>query len=368
MQVRIDPQATISNLSVSYMQFVEIAKAISMKTKILIMDEPTAPLTEDEVDKLLELVERLKQQGVTIIYISHRLNEIFRIGDRYTVMRDGRKIVTGEVRKITMDVLISHMVGREMKSDYPQRNHAPGEIALEARHIHSEKIHDVSFHVRKGEVLGIGGLVGAGRTEVVRAIFGADLLYAGEILFQGKPVVIKKPSDAVRLGIGFVTEDRKRQGLLLDHSICFNITLPILRKLSRFHVVNRKKEVKCAQQQKDALHIKTPSLVLQTNSLSGGNQQKVVLAKWLAADCEVIIMDEPTRGIDVSARQEIYKLMNKLTEQGIAIVMISSEMEELLGMSDRLLIMHEGYQVAELDKKQFNQELVMKYASNSMED
>jgi ribose transport system ATP-binding protein len=364
MQVKVDPHSVVSNLSVSYMQFVEIAKAIAMDVKILIMDEPTAPLTEDEVDKLMNLVMLMKAQGVTIIYISHRLNEIFRIGDRYTVMRDGQKIITGDVKDTTMDELVTHMVGREMKKDFPQRTHELGDVILEARHIYSEKVHDISFYVRKGEILGIGGLVGAGRTETVRAVFGADPLYAGEILFEGKHVTIRNPKEATALGIGFVSEDRKRQGLLLDHSIRFNISLPILKKLSKFWIVDKKQEVLCTDKQKYTLNIKTPTLDVEANSLSGGNQQKVVLAKWLAADCKVIIMDEPTRGIDVGAKQEVYKLMNELVNKGIAIIMISSEMEELLGMSDRLLIMREGCQVTELKKEQFSQELVMKYASN----
>lgn len=365
MQVKVNPNAIVSDLTVSYMQFVEIAKAISKDAKVLIMDEPTAPLTEDEVDKLLDLVLRLKEQGVTIIYISHRLNEIFRIGDRFTVLRDGQKIITGDVKKTTMDELITYMVGREMKNDYPKRDHELGDCILEARNIYSEKVHNVSLKVRAGEILGIGGLVGAGRTELARAIFGADLLYAGEILVEGKKVKIRKPSDAVRLGIGFVTEDRKRQGLLLQHSICFNISLPILPGLSSALVVDKKQEHKCALEQKEVLHIKTPDLEVIANSLSGGNQQKVVLAKWLATKCKVLFMDEPTRGIDVAAKQEIYKVMNELTRNGIAIVMISSEMEELLGMSDRLMIMHEGRQVGELEKSEFNQELVMKYASQN---
>lgn len=365
MQVKVEPEAIVSDLTVSYMQFVEIAKAISKDARILIMDEPTAPLTEDEVDKLLDLVLRLKAQGVTIIYISHRLNEIFRIGDRFTVLRDGQKIVTGDVKKTTMDELITYMVGREMKNDYPQRNHKLGDYILEAKNIYSEKVQNVSLKVRAGEILGVGGLVGAGRTELARAIFGADLLYAGEIRVEGRIVNIRKPSDAVRLGLGFVTEDRKRQGLLLQHSICFNISLPILPKLSKMFVVDKKQEQQCAQEQKEILRIKTPDLEAAANSLSGGNQQKVVLAKWLATKCKILFMDEPTRGIDVAAKQEIYKVMNELTSHGIAIVMISSEMEELLGMSDRLLIMHEGRQVGELEKSEFSQELVMKYASQN---
>lgn len=363
MQVCVDPKAIVSHLSVSYMQFVEIAKAISKEAKILIMDEPTAPLTEDEVDKLLDLVRLLKNSGVTIIYISHRMNEIFRIGDRFTVLRDGEKIITGEVKNTSNDQLITYMVGRKLKNDYPRRSVETGDVVLEARNIYSEKVHGVSFKVRKGEILGIGGLVGAGRTEVVRAVFGADLLYAGEVLFEGKPVYIKHPKDAIKLGIGFVTEDRKRQGLILSQSINFNISLPILKRISKGYIVDKREEVHCAEKQRDMLNIKTPSLSVLTNSLSGGNQQKVVLAKWLASNCKVIFMDEPTRGIDVASKQEIYKLMNTLAESGIAIVMISSEMEELLGMSDRLIVMREGNQVAELNKEQFSQELVMKYAS-----
>lgn len=364
MMVKVDPKAIVSTLAVSYMQFVEIAKAISKNSKILILDEPTAPLTEDEVDKLLDLVTLLKSQGVAIIYISHRLQEIFRIGDRFTVLRDGKKIVTGKVAETNMDQLIAYMVGRELKKEFPKREFPIGDVVLEANHIYSEKVNDVSISVHRGEILGLGGLVGAGRTEVARAIFGADLLYSGEIRLDGQPVRINKPTDAIRYGIGFVTEDRKRQGLVLDHSILFNISLPILKKISKSLIVDKKKEKEIAELEKGNLNIKTPSLDVLANSLSGGNQQKVVLAKWLAADCKVLIMDEPTRGIDVAAKQEIYKLMNDLASRGIAIIMISSEMEELLGMADRIVVMHEGNQIAEVPKEDFSQELIMKYASN----
>lgn len=363
MKVKIDSRKPVRELTVSYMQFVEIAKAISKDIRVLIMDEPTAPLTEDEVDKLLELVLNLKKQGYTIIYISHRLNEIFRVGDRFTVLRDGKKIITDDIANVTANQLISYMVGREISFEYPQRKHAVGNVVFEAKNIISEKVHGVSFSVRAGEILGIGGLVGAGRTELIRAIFGADLMYAGETFLEGKKIHIRKPKDAVRLGMGFVTEDRKRQGLLLEDSICANISLPILKKLSRWGVVDRVKERECAQEQKEALKIKAPSIDVAANSLSGGNQQKIVLGKWLAAGCKIIFMDEPTRGVDVAAKQEIYKLMNELTSRGIAIVMISSEMDELLGMSDRLLILHEGCQKGELEKELFSQERVMQYAS-----
>ncbi len=363
MGIRLDTQKPVKELPVSYMQFVEIAKALSRDVRVLVMDEPTAPLTEDEVDKLLDLAVRLKQKGYTIIYISHRMNEIFRIGDRYTVLRDGQKIITESVRDTTIDQMIAHMVGREMAISYPVREHEVGPVVFEARHIYSEKVQDISFQVRSGEILGLGGLVGAGRTETIRAIFGADLMYSGETLLEGRPLRIRRPKDAIRAGMGFVTEDRKRQGLLLEDSICANISLAILRKISKWLVVDRKRERACAEEQRGLLRIKTPNVDVKAASLSGGNQQKIVLAKWLAADCKVIFMDEPTRGVDVGAKVEIYRLMNELTRKGIAIVMVSSEMEELLGMSDRLIVLHEGRQMKELSRAEFSQETVMQYAS-----
>ncbi len=363
MDVAIDPKKSVRELSVSYMQFVEIAKSISKKVKVLIMDEPTAPLTEDEVDKLLSIINRLKEQKCTIIYISHRMNEIFRIGDRFTVLRDGQKIITGKVSEVDYDMMISYMIGRKVSMEYPKRTHLPGDVVFEAKNIVSEKVNGISFKVSAGEILGIGGLVGAGRTETIRAIFGADLLYSGEVILNGKSERFKHPKDAIQAGMGFVTEDRKREGLLLEDSICQNISLPILKKLSKHCVIDCKKEVDIAEDQRKVLNIKTPSIRVKANSLSGGNQQKIVLAKWLAAECNIIFMDEPTRGVDVGAKMEIYKLMNQLTEKGIAIVMISSEMEELLGMSDRLIVLHEGKQMKELDKVEFSQDTVMKYAS-----
>ncbi len=363
MRIQLDSKAIVKDLSVSYMQFVEIAKALAKNIKVLILDEPTAPLTEDEVDKLLNLVTDLKSQGYTIVYISHRLNELFRIGDRVTVLRDGKKIVTDDIANMDTNQLIAYMVGREMSFEYPQRTHEIGNVVFEAKNICSEKVQDISFSVRRGEILGIGGLVGAGRTELVRAIFGADIMDDGEVYLDGNKIRIHRPKDAIELGMGFVTEDRKRQGLLLENSIAHNISLPILKKISRFCVVDKKKEAECAQRQKEVLHIKTPSLDVPASSLSGGNQQKVVLAKWLAADCKVIFMDEPTRGVDVGAKQEIYKLMHELAAEGIAIVLISSEMEELIGMSERIMVLHEGECTGELSKEEFNQEKVMQFAS-----
>ncbi len=361
--INIDVSKTVRDLSVSYMQFVEIGKALAKDIKVLILDEPTAPLTEDEVDKLLDIVRLLKEKGYAIIYISHRLPELFRIGDTVTVFRDGKHIITDDMKNMDNKTLIKYMVGREMSFDYPKRTHEIGEVVFEAKNIIAEKVNGISFEVRSGEILGIGGLVGAGRTELLRAIFGADLKYAGEIYLEGKKIRIDKPYDAVKQGIGFVTEDRKRQGLLLEDSICWNISLPILRRLAKFGVVNKKKEREIAEEEKEELKIKTPSIDVKVNSLSGGNQQKVVIAKWLAAHCKVLFLDEPTRGVDVGAKQEIYKLINRLAEAGIAIVLVSSEMEELLGMSERIMVIHEGDKTGELNKEEFSQEGVLAYAS-----
>ena len=363
MNIEIDTGEIVKYLTVSYMQFVEIGKALAKDIKVLILDEPTAPLTEDEVDKLLDIVMKLKKKGYVIIYISHRLPELFKIGDRITVLRDGKLITTGPIEDFDTPKLIKAMVGRELSYEYPEKSGKVGDVIFEAKNIYSEKVQNISFKVRAGEILGIGGLVGAGRTELLRAIYGADLRYAGEIYLEGKKVKINRPEDAVKLGIGFVTEDRKRQGLLLDYSICYNTSLPILKRISNLGVINKIKERKIATKEWEDLRIKAPSIDTKASTLSGGNQQKIVLAKWLAADCKVIFMDEPTRGVDVGAKQEIYKLLAELAEAGIAIVIVSSEMEELLGMSDRILILHEGVSAGEISKGEFSQEIVMQYSS-----
>ncbi|MCD8096919.1 MAG: sugar ABC transporter ATP-binding protein, partial [Lachnospiraceae bacterium] len=359
MGIQLDCSTPVEDLSVSYMQFVEIAKSISENAKVIIFDEPTAPLTEDEVDKLLNLILDLKKKNYVIIYISHRLQELFRIGDRVTVLRDGKKIITEKMENVTQEKLITYMVGREMSFEYPPRDYEIGDVVLEAKHIINDKVHDISFKVRAGEILGIGGLVGAGRSELLSAVYGADLRDAGEVYLEGKKVKINTSMDAVKLGIGFVTEDRKRTGLLLEDSISQNISLAILKKISKNFVVNKKREKEIAAKQIEDLRIKTPSAENPAKSLSGGNQQKVALGKWLAAGCKVIFMDEPTRGVDVVAKQEIYKLMRELARQGIAIVMVSSEMEELLGMSERIIILHEGNLTGEVSKEEFSQELVL---------
>ena len=288
MNIEIDTGEIVKYLTVSYMQFVEIGKALAKDIKVLILDEPTAPLTEDEVDKLLNIVMELKKKGYVIIYISHRLPELFKIGDRISVLRDRKLITTGTIEEFDTPKLIKAMVGRELSYEYPEKKGEIGDVVFEAKHIYSEKVQDISFKVRAGEILGIGGLVGAGRTELLRAVYGADLRYAGEIYLEGKKVKINRPEDAVKLGIGFVTEDRKRQGLLLAYSICYNTSLPILKKISDMGVVNKIKERKIATKEWENLRIKAPSIDTKASSLSGGNQQKIVLAKWLAAECKVI--------------------------------------------------------------------------------
>lgn len=366
MKVDINPQTLVKDLTVAYMQLVEIAKAISKNAKILIMDEPTAPLTNNDVDILLDLVVNLKKKGVTIIYVSHRLNEIYRIADRLTILRDGRKIDTKKIEDISRKELVSHMVGRDVSETYPERTHQPGDIVLEVKNLCGNGATGINFQVRKGEILGLAGLVGAGRTETARMIFGADILEAGEIYVEGKLVHIKSPEEAMSYGIGLVPEDRKLQGVILSRSIKDNITISILKRISRFTLINKNKENELIDKYKKDLNIKTPSFEQKVGNLSGGNQQKVVLSKWLASDSKVLIFDEPTRGIDVGAKQEIYHLMNQLSKNGMAIIMISSEMEEILGMSDRILVLCEGKTTGIVDKSEFTQEYIMELASGNL--
>ncbi|MCI9478946.1 MAG: sugar ABC transporter ATP-binding protein [Lachnospiraceae bacterium] len=366
MKIDINPKTLVRDLSVAYMQMVEIAKSIVKNVKILIMDEPTAPLTSDEVDILLELVEKLKQEGVTIVYVSHRMDEIYRVADRLSVFRDGKWISTNPVEEISRHDLVCEMVGREITETYPVRRKCEKETILEVRNLTGKGAKNISFDLKKGEILGLAGLVGAGRTETARMIFGADPIESGSIIMKGKEITIRSPRDAVQNGICLVPEDRKQHGVILSLSIRDNITLPIVKGISKLGIVDRKREDGILKKQKDDLRIKTPSFSQKAGNLSGGNQQKVVLSKWLASDAEVLIFDEPTRGIDVGAKQEIYFLMNRLVEAGKAIIMISSEMEELIGMSDRIIVLYEGEQKGEIEKEQFSQELIMERASNIM--
>ena len=365
MKVDINPKALVKDLSVAYMQLVEIAKALSRNVKVLIMDEPTAPLTLKEIEILMELVKNLKKSGTTIIYVSHRMNEIYQLADRLTILRDGKKIGTHKVNNISRKELICQMVGREFSETFPEKNCEIGEVVLSVKNLKAPKVNDVSFDVRKGEILGLAGLVGAGRTETARLIFGADKKVSGDILLNGKKICIESPADAVRHGIGLVPEDRKQHGVILPLSIKENITLTILKKISKGMIVNLKRESEILNKHKNALSIKTPSFEQRVKNLSGGNQQKVVLSKWLASECKVLIFDEPTRGIDVGAKKEIYYLMNELAEKGFAIIMISSEMEEIIGISDRIVVLHEGDLVGSINKSEFSQERIMALASGN---
>lgn len=361
----IKPDTKVKDLSVAYMQLVEIAKAISKNVKILVMDEPTAPLTEDEVRILFSIIRHLKEKNVSIIYISHRLKELFEIADRVTVMRDGKVIETRPIQEMTRDSLIRSMVGRVLSNAYPQKDCKIGEEVLRLEHVYGNGDEDISFSVHKGEILGLAGLVGAGRTEVARLIFGAEIKESGSMLLDGKPYEVKSPKQAIRSGVGLIPEDRKHQGLVLNLSIVWNTTMSILEKISTLGVIHNKEEDKLVQKLVQELLIKTPGVRQITNNLSGGNQQKVVLAKWLAANCKVLIFDEPTRGIDVGAKYEIYKLMIDLCQKGVGIIMISSDMEELIAMSDRMVVLSEGRKTGELEKAEFSQETILSFASGT---
>ena len=363
MGVTLDLKAQVRNLPSSQKQLVEIGKSVSRNAKILIMDEPSAPLSVTEIDKMFDIVRKLKAKGVTIIYISHRMEEIFEIADRVTVLRDGKFIATKDIGNTTIKELINLMVGRELNQTYPAKKAPIGETILEIKHLYGNGDEDINLSLRKGEILGLAGLVGCGRTELARVIFGADKMDKGEILIHGQRVRIHLPKDAIAHGIGLIPEDRKLQGCFLEKQIRWNISIANIRSLCKQSIIDTKLETKQASTYKDILNIKTPSLEQMTKNLSGGNQQKVVLAKTLATNSEILIFDEPTRGIDVGAKHEIYNLMVELASQGKAILMITSDMPELLGMSDRILILHEGKIAGELQKKDFTQDRILELAS-----
>lgn len=365
MGISIDPHMIVSDLSTAYMQMVEIAKALAKDVRILIMDEPTAPLTANEVEILFRLMGRLHDMGVTIIYISHRLNEIFQVADRLTVIRDGRKIGTYATEEMTREKLIQKMVGRELNETYPQNNIQSGEVSLSVRNLCGNGVEGITFDLHKGEILGFGGLVGAGRTEIMRILFGADLRTGGEAFLDGKPLSMTSPGRSVHEGVALIPEDRKQQGVILNLSILENIILPNLDMVTHGTIIDQKQEARLTQEQIQSLRIICPSPYQLVRNLSGGNQQKVVLAKWVLSATKVLIFDEPTRGIDVGAKQEIYKLMRGLCENGISIIMISSDMEELLGMSDRIVVLCEGRQMGILERSDFSQEAVLALASGN---
>lgn len=365
LNIKIDPKELVKNLTVGYQQMIEIAKAIQQNAQVLIMDEPSAPLTSAEVESMFAVVELLRKKGVSIIYISHRLEEIFRLSDRIEVIRDGEYVDTLITKKATVDELIKLMVGREMTQKYPPReSHIDyNDVVLEMKHVYGNGNKDINLKLYRGEILGLGGLVGAGRTEVAELLFGAAKKDSGEIIYMGKEINPKSPREAIDLGIALVPEDRKRHGALLGSSIKHNINMPIYKRISKASVIHSKTEQNTAQKYREEILIKTPTLDQKVKNLSGGNQQKVILGKWLAAGADLIIFDEPTRGIDVGAKYEIYKLMNDLVEQGKSILMVSSEMEELMGMSDRIIVLAEREITGELQKEEFNSEKIMEYAS-----
>ena len=365
LNIKINPKTLVKTLSVGYQQMVEIAKAVSQNAKLLIMDEPSAPLTSAEVEAMFAIVDKLKAGGVSIIYISHRLDEIFRLADRITILRDGQYVTTLNTDETNKDELVKHMVGRKLTEVYPKRDEicVKDEVIFEAVNVSGNGDKNISFKIHRGEVPGLGGLVGAGRTEFAELMFGMRQKTAGKFIFKGKEISPKTPKDAIELGIGLVPEDRKKEGALLGMSIRCNINMPIYQRISKGTVINENKEEEIAQTYRKEISIKTPTLDQLVKNLSGGNQQKVILAKWLAADSELLIFDEPTRGIDVGAKQEIYTLINHLVEQGKTVLMISSEMEELMGMSDRILILAEGNMTGELNKSEFDQERIMQLAS-----
>jgi len=362
--IDLDVRARVDELSVARQQMVEIAKALSLDARVIIMDEPTSALTERETEALFDIIARLKSNGVAVVYISHRLDEIFRVADRVTVLRDGRLVGTLPIAQATQPQLIGMMVGRVLTTLFPKESVEIGDPFLEVRHLRRKgALEDISFVLRRREILGLAGLVGAGRTELVRVLFGADPLDGGEILLEGRPVRIRRPRDAIRLGMGFVTEDRKLQGLVLGMNVRENETLASLAQVSKLGFLNLGRERTLAARLVEQLGVRTPSVEQEVANLSGGNQQKVVIAKWLATRARILILDEPTRGIDVGAKAEVHALMSRLASQGVSILMISSELPEILGMSDRILVMRQGRLSGEFTRDQASQEAILACAA-----
>ena len=359
----LDPGTLIRDLSMANRQIVELAKAIAKNAKLIIMDEPTASITVAEQKNLYRLVKQLKSEGVTIIYISHRLEELFEICDRVSVLRDGKYVTTIGIEETSKDDLIKYMVGRELSETYPHKEPCSDEVVFEVEHLTGNGVSDISFNLKRGEILGFAGLVGAGRTELMQVIYGAAPKESGTIRKYGVEINPKSPKEAMDEGIGLIPEDRKYQGCFLDKTIKWNISISNLKTLSRNCLMNSTKEKEVANSYREKMRIKAPSINYLVGGLSGGNQQKVVIAKVLAANPDILIFDEPTRGIDVGARHEIYTLMNELTAVGKSIIMVSSDMEELLGMSERIIVIHEGRFAGEVLKQDFNQETILKKAS-----
>jgi ABC-type sugar transport system ATPase subunit len=366
---QLDPQQKVSGLSVGNQQRVEIAKALSQNARVLIMDEPTAALTQHDVDQLFTIVRRLRERGVAVIYISHRLEEVFLLADRVTILRDGQVVGTKLVGETNQSELIRMMVGRTLDALFPKQVAEIGAAVLQVRDIrHGRNVRGVSFEVRRGEIVGMAGLVGAGRSEMAMVLFGITPATSGSITIEQKTVAIRSPQQAMQLGIAYAPEDRKHQGLILPMTVRENTTLAILRRLAHAGFVDRRAERTITNEYVDRLRIRTPGIAQLVRNLSGGNQQKVVIAKWLAREPKVLILDEPTRGIDVGAKAEIHRLMSTLAQQGLAIIMISSELPEILGMSDRVLVMRQGQIVAEFARAEATQEAIIEAAMGTKAD
>ena len=364
MGVQIPVDAVMSDLSVGQQQMVEICKALMVDAKVLIMDEPTAALTASETEVLFEVIKSLRAKGVSIVYISHRMEEIFELCDRITILRDGSYIGTRYIKDITMDDIVQMMIGREIGERYPKREAVIGQEVLRVEGLtHSKMFRDVNFSVRAGEVLGVSGLMGAGRTEIMQAIFGNMPIVSGKIFIDGKEVSIKNPRQAIAAGIGFITEDRKTEGLLLEKSIAENIELANLGKVSNKSVLSVKKGAELVKQGIEEFRIKCFGPEHECGNLSGGNQQKVVLAKWIYTDPKILILDEPTRGVDIGAKKEIYSVINEMAAKGVAVIMVSSELPEVLGMSDRIMVVHEGKVTGIIDGATADQAKVMTLAT-----
>ena len=362
----IDPRTTVENLTIAQQQIVEVVKALSMDASLIVMDEPTSALTEREVEALFAHMDKLRDAGVSVVFISHRLDEVQRVSDRITVLRDGNWIQTSNIRDLTQDDIVKLMVGREIEQEVITRSQTSDEIILKVANLSSgDEVRDVSFDLRRGEILGVAGLVGAGRTALAEAIFGFRKISAGTIELENKQIKLDSPNQAIDHGFGFVTEDRKEQGLFLNMAVWQNIIIAGLKQLTRLGFLRRKQSVQRSQNLVESLDIKTPSLNQQVRNLSGGNQQKVIIARWLSLQPKILILDEPTRGIDVGAKAEIHNLLRQMADDGVGILMISSELPEILGISDRGLVMREGRLVAEFDPKTHTQDDIMHAAAGS---
>ena len=360
MDVNIDPRIKMKRLKIAQIQLIEIAKALSYDSDIIIMDEPTSALGEKEVDKLFEVIQKIKDRGKSVIYISHRIQEVFAIADEITVFRDGRRINSGKKSEFDRKQLISMMIGRELEGEYVKENTPQKEIALEVSHLSRKKeFKNIDFTVKKGEIVGVFGLMGSGRSELLDSLFGVTKYLHGNICLYGKPINIKKPKDAVLAGLAYITEDRKKSGLVLNQSVGDNITISSLKEFTEFGFINSKKEKKAVSEVIDEFKIKTFSTKQLVKTLSGGNQQKVVFGRWILTKPKILLLDEPTRGIDVGAKREIYKFMSRYAEQGNSIIMISSELPEILGMSDRIVVFKEGTVSGIVNREEANQEKLM---------